>query len=327
MFRVLIVANRFSEVSTEPVDRLKAEGWEVIEQYHDIGVLHEDVFSELIKGVDAVIVSATDRVNSRVIATGDELKIVAVRGVGYQGIDLETATKKKLMVTNTPGANADAVADLTMGYVIALARHIPMIDRRMRRGEWYRMRTGDVYGQTLGLVGLGEIGKKVVQRAVGFDMRSITYDIVKDLDFARRFGVQYLTFEEVLCASDFVSIHIPLTESTRGFIGRRELAMMKRNAFVINTARGGIVDEEALYEALKEHRIAGAAFDVFAEEPTPNSKLLALENMISTPHIGGYSDKCWSVMADTAVENVIAALKGGVPPNLVNREVLDSIGL
>jgi len=277
--RVLIVANRFVEVSRKPIDRLKAEGWEVIEQYHEIGALREDVFSELVRGVDAVIVSATDRVSSRVIEAADKLRIIAVRGVGFQGVDVSTATEKKLMVTNTPGANADAVADLTMGYILALARHIPMIDRRMRQGEWYRIRTADVYGQTLGLVGLGEIGKKVAKRAVGFDMRIITYDIVQDLDFARRFGAVYLGLEEVLTASDFVSIHIPLTESTRGFVGRRELGMMKRSAFLINTARGGVVDEEALYEALREDRIAGAACDVFTEEPTSNSKLLALDNM------------------------------------------------
>lgn len=323
MTQLLIVANRFSEVSTEPINRLKAEGWEVIEQYHEIGTLREDVFVDLIKNAEAVIVSATDTVSSRVIETANKLKIIAVRGVGYQDIDIEAATQKEVMVTNTPGGNADAAADLTMGFIIALARHIPMIHCKMRRGEWYRIRTKDVYGQTLGLIGMGEIGKKVVQRATGFDMKIIAHDIVKDLDFARRFGVHYVTLEEVLCSSDFISIHIPLTESTRGLIGEKEFGKMKKSAFVINTARGGIVNERALYEALKAHRIAGAACDVFAEEPTKNLKLLALDNMISTPHIGGYSDKSWSILAEIAVDNVIAALKGRVPPNLVNFEVLD----
>jgi D-3-phosphoglycerate dehydrogenase len=229
------------------------------------------------------------------------------------------------MVTNTPGANADAVADLTMGFIIALARDIPAIDRRMRQGEWHRMRTRDVYGQTLGLIGLGDIGKKVVKRATAFDMKIITYDIVQDLDFARRSGIRYVSLEEVLRSSDFISVHVPLTESTRDLIDRREMSIMKESAFLINTARGGIVNEEALYEALKDHRIAGAASDVFTQEPTQNVNLLALDNMISTAHIAGYSDKSWSVMAEMAVDNVIAALNGRVPPNLVNRGVLDKM--
>ncbi len=323
--RVLIVANRFSEVSREPIDRLKAEGWEVIEAYHEIGTLREDVFAKLIKDVEAVIVSATEAVSAEVIGAGDRLKIIAVRGVGYQGIDLEAATNKNVIVTNTPGANADATADLAMGFIIALARQIPMIDRKMRQGEWYRIRTADVYGQTLGLIGMGGIGKKVAQRAKGFDMGILAYDIVRDLDFARELGIQYVTLEETLRSSDFISIHVPLTESTRGLIGEGKIAMMKKTAFLINTSRGGIVNEEALYEALKAKRIAGAACDVFAEEPTQNTKLLALDNMIATPHIGGYSEKSWSLLADTAVENVIAVLNGRMPPNPVNREVLDKI--
>jgi len=320
--RVLIVANRFSEVSTKPVERLKREGCEVVEAYHEIGVLREDHYCELIGGVDAVIVSAVDTVNSRVIEAGETLKVIAVRGVGYQGVNLETATTKGIMVTNTPGANADAVADLTMGFIMALAKQIPMIDRRMRKGEWYRIRTTDVYGQTLGLIGLGGIGRKVVQRAKGFDMRMITYDIVKDPDFARRYHLEYVSFEDVLRTSDFVTLHVPLTDATKNLIGPEELTMMKPTAFLVNTARGGIVSEDALYTALKTGLIAGAACDVFSVEPTFNSRLLALDNMISTPHIGGYTDKCWSVMADVVVENVLAALRGEVPPNLVNPDAL-----
>jgi phosphoglycerate dehydrogenase-like enzyme len=325
MTKVLIVANRFSEVSPQPVDRLRAEGWEVIERYHEIGALREDTFVDLIKDVEAVIVSAVDEVSLRVIEAANKLAIIASRGVGYQGVDLEAATQRKIMVTNTPGANADAVADLAVGFIIALARHIPLIDRRTRRGEWHRIRTRDVYGQTLGLIGLGDIGKKVVKRAVGFDMTIITYDIVQDPDFARRFGIRYVPLEEVLRSSDFISIHVPLTESTMDLVGQREINMMKESAFLINTARGGIVNEEALYQALKDHRIAGAACDVFVEEPTQNLKLLALDNMISTAHIAGYSDKSWSAMAEMAVDNVIATLKGGIPPNLVNRDVLDKM--
>jgi D-3-phosphoglycerate dehydrogenase / 2-oxoglutarate reductase len=323
MRQILIVANRFSEVSTEPVERLKREGWEVVEQYHEIGTLRDDVFSDLIKNADAVIVSATDTVSARVIDAAKKLKIISVRGVGYQGIDIDAANQKKIMVTNTPGGNADAAADLTLGFMIALARQIPMIDRRMRRGEWYRIGTKDVYGQTLGLLGLGEIGKKVVQRAAGFDMKIIAYDIVKDLDFAKQFGVLYVTFDEVLRSSDFISIHMPLTKSTEKLIGEAEFLKMKDSAFIINNARGGIIDEKALYQALKAGYIAGAACDVFAEEPTKSLDLLGLDTMISTPHIGGYSDKSWSVLAEMAVENVIAALKEQVPPNLINREVLD----
>jgi D-3-phosphoglycerate dehydrogenase len=326
MTQVLIVANRFADVSPHPIDRLKAEGWEVIEQYFEIGALDEDTFVKLIKDADAAIVSATDKVNAKVIAGANNLKIIAARGVGYQGVDLEAATQRGVFVTNTPGANAEAVADLTMGFVIALARYILIIDRKMRQGDWYRIRTRDVYGQTLGLIGLGDVGKKVVQRAAGFDMKMITYDIVQDLDFAEKFGVRYVPLEEVLRSSDFISIHVPLNESTRDLIGREELSMMKETAFLINTARGGIVNEEALYEALKERRIAGAACDVFAEEPTQNLKLLALDNMISTAHMAAYSDNSWSAMAEIVVDNVIATLKGEIPPNVVNRDVLDKKG-
>jgi D-3-phosphoglycerate dehydrogenase len=323
MTQVLIVANRFSEVSSAPVDRLRAAGFEVVEQCYELGALKDDVFIGLIRNAAAVICSAMDRVTPAIMDAAPGLKVVATRGVGYQGIDLEAATERGILVTNTPGANADGVADMAMGFILSLARQIPRLDRFMHQGQWARVRSGDVYGQTLGLIGLGMIGKKVVKRAFGFDMKILVHDIVQDIPFAEQYGAKYVSLEEVLRNSDFISVHTPYTEKTKGLVGARELALMKPGAFIINSARGGIIDERALFEALKAGRIAGAASDVFAEEPTKNLDLLALDNMISTPHVAGYTDKAWSAMAELAVDNVIAGLKGEIPPSLVNRDVLN----
>ncbi len=294
-----------------------------------------EVLLEKARQVDALVTLLTDRVDCRVIEEGarNRLRIIAQYAVGFDNIDVECATRHGVYVTNTPGVLTEAVADLTWALILAAARRIVEADRYVRSGEWYRGGTAwhpelmlgmELSGKVLGIIGFGRIGRAVARRARGFNMKVIYYDIVRaPEEVERELGARYVDLETLLREADIVSIHVPLTPETRHMIGERELRMMKRTTILVNTARGAVVDTEALVRALKEGWIAAAALDVFEEEPLPpDHPLTKLPNVVLAPHIGSATRETRERMACAVLENLLAFRDGREPPNLVNRDVV-----
>lgn len=271
---------------------------------------------ELLNGMDGAVVGVVP-MTDRVIESASSLKVVSMHGVGFDHVDLEAAARKGLIVANCPGANDQAVADLTIGLMVAIARQIRFADQDVRNGKWGRYHGSELWKKTLGLIGLGRIGHGVAKRALGFDMQVLAYDPYVDEVQAEEIGVRMSSFEEVISAADFLSLHAALTEETRHMIGKSELEHMKPSAFLINTARGGLVDEEALYAALARGQLAGAALDSFATEPPIGSPLLQLENVVLTPHIGAHTQEAIERVGVLAAQNVVQALRTGEPVHRV----------
>jgi len=263
-----------------------------------------------------------EAVNDAYLAKAPKLKVVARFGVGYDTVDVEACTRRKVYVTYTPDVLSAAVADITWALILGFMRRIPEADR-FTREEWGKRARGfpfgwDISGKTLGFLGLGRIGREAAKRAQGFDVRMIYRDIVPKPELERLYGVKPVGFEELLRTSDILSIHVPLLPSTRHIIGRKELAMMKPTAIIINTSRGPVIDQDALTEALKTRRIAGAALDVFEEEPIPlTHPLLKLDNLVVTPHIASATRETRRRMAERCAESVRALLEGKRPPFMV----------
>ncbi len=314
-YKVLVTPRSFAASSDAPVRLLEDSGCDVIR--NPLGrMLTEQELKTMARDVDGLIVGL-ERVSREVMLAATRLKVISKYGVGLDNIDLETARARGITVTYTPESNSEAVADLTMGLILGVARQIPLADRSLRAGEWRRFVGSSVWGRTIGVVGTGHIGRGVVKRAHGFNMRILCCDKFEDAEFAARYGAKYVDLDRLVKSSDFVTLHVPLTDETRGLIGRRELSIMKRTAYLVNTARGEIVDEDALYEALSDNRIAGAALDVFGAEPPTGSRLVELDNVVLTPHIGAHTDEAITDMGCKASKNVIAALTGASPEDAV----------
>jgi phosphoglycerate dehydrogenase-like enzyme len=245
--------------------------------------------------------------------------------VGYDAIDLKAATAHDVAVTTTPGTLEFAVADHVFGMILNLAHHIGQDDRAIRRGEWRPLWGVDVWRKTLGVAGLGRIGKMVVQRACGFEMRVLAYDPYPDVAFAEANGVELVSFEDLLRRSDFVTLHMPLQPDTARLINEGTLALMKPSAFLINAARGGVVDEDALYDALANHRIAGAGLDVRAVEPPTDNRFAEFENVVLTPHDSGSTDGRRVACSSMAAGSVLSVIRGERPAGLLNPEVWPSL--
>lgn len=325
--KVLIVASGFVQQSRRPIEILEEAGFTVEEREYGLAGLNqnEDEFCRIIKGADALVVTGMDRVTRRVMAGADRLKMIAIRSSGFEGTDLKAATDYGIAVTHNPGANKEPVADLAVGLMIAVARKMPWMDRGMREGKYNEIRpqVKDIFGKTLGIIGLGRIGKTVVRRVKGFDMKVLYHDIVAYDDFAREHGIRKVPLEELLQESDVITLHVPLDETTRKMIGPKEISRMKADAILINTCRGPVVDEEALLAALKSGRLYGYGTDVYTQEPPQNLDLVRLDNVISTPHVGGITEGGLMGLAMATVTKIVQYLKEGiVPENLLNPEVL-----
>ena len=315
--------------------RLFDEAISLIEEYADVEVYDSeeepapyDLILEKVRDIDGLLCLLTDKIDARVIEAGERLKVISNYAVGYDNIDVEAATKRGIYVTNTPGVLTETTADLAWAILMAIARRVVEADKYVRAGRWVHawgpkmMLGSDVHGKTLGIVGLGRIGSAVARRAKGFNMRVIYYDVVRREDLEGELDLEYKPLEELLKEADYITLHVPLTKDTYHLIGERELNMMKPTAYLINTSRGAVVDQRALYRALKERRIAGAALDVFEREPIdPDDPLLELDNVVLTPHIGSASVETRKKMAMMAAENLVSVLRGVEPPNLVNPEV------
>ena len=294
---------------------------------------HERVLTrqELIDGVkeaDGLLCLLTDTIDKEVMDANPKLKIISNYAVGYNNIDVEEATRRGIMVTNTPGVLTDTTADLTWAILMCVARRIVEADRFTRQGkfkQWSPMLFlgSDVHHSTLGIVGFGRIGRAVARRARGFEMKVLYTDVRRAPEkVEKELEAKFVFLDELLSSSDFVSLHAPLLSTTYHLIGEKELRRMKKTAFLINAARGPLVDEKALVRALKEGWIAGAALDVYENEPELTPGLAELDNVVLVPHIGSASTATREKMATMAATNLLAGLKGEVPPNLVNREVL-----
>ena len=281
--------------------------------------------ARLVADVEAIIPMGAHPIPEPVIAAAPRLRIVAVAAVGYNIVDVAAATRRSILVTNTPGVLTETTADMAWALMLGVARRVPESDRFVRAGKWTgvywsQLMGADVHGTTLGIIGLGRIGQAIARRAQGFGMRVLYHKRTPDPEAERRVGAEYRAKADLLREADFVVLSIPLTEETRHLIGAAELALMKPTAFLVNVARGPVVDEAALVEALRSKRIAGAGLDVFEEEPTIHPGLLGLENLALTPHIGSASGATRRRMATRAAENCVAAFEGHRPPNLVNPE-------
>lgn len=304
------------------VDRtLRAEGYETL--YKPLhGIRSPEELIELLKGIDGAI-AAGDPFTAKVIEASPQLKVISRTGVGYDAIDVKAATARGVAVCNTPGVNRHAVAEWTFALMLCCARKMKENLSEVRGGGWNRHEGMDLAGKTLGIVGLGTIGKELAQRADAFEMRVLACDLFRDVLFAEDHRVTFVPLERLLAESDFVSMHLFLNDKSRHIINDETLALMKPTAFLINTARGGIVDTEALCRAIREKRIAGAALDVVEGEPLrADSPLRDLDNVYLSPHVGGVTADARRLSGAMAAENLISALKGERPRGIVNPEVL-----
>lgn len=326
MAEIFITRRVFRDV----IDILEKEG-------HTIDINDSDRIlpaRELVKrahGKTGLICLLNDSIDSVVMDKLPSLKVISNIAVGYDNIDIAAATQRGIMVTNTPGVLTETTADLAFALLLGAARRIPEADRYTRAGKfknWQLMQPHmgvDIYEKTLGIVGMGAIGQAVAKRAKkGFDMRVIYFSSSRKERAEKEFGAEFVTFNELLSLSNFISIHVPLTEKTKHMFSTEAFKKMKNTAILINTARGPVVDETALVEAIKEGQIRGAALDVFEEEPIIHPELIKLkENVVLAPHIGSASIETRLRMAKMAARNMVQGLKGNRPPNLVNKR-LDS---
>ena len=269
----------------------------------------------------------TDSIDSDVLTGSDKLLVVSNMATGFDNVDVKTASQNRILVTRTPGVLTKTTADFAFALLLAAARRITEADRHVRSGRWrtwepQALLGRDVFGGTLGIVGLGQIGLAVAKRARGFGMRVLYYSRSRKPALEKRWRLTWVGLDELLEQADFVSLHAPLTPETQHLIGKRELDLMRPEAILINTTRGGLLDQRALYEALRDKRIAGAALDVTEVEPiSGNDQLLRLENVIITPHIGSASVETRTRMALLAVDNLLTALRGYMPRQTVNPEI------
>ena len=314
------------QIPNKGIDMLEGKGYEVVINPHDRSLSKEELITAL-KEVryDAVLCDLDDKITAEVFdVAGKQCKIFANYAVGYDNIDLKAAGERGIIVTNTPGVLTNTVAEHTFALILSIAHRVVEADRFTRAGkfkEWSPMLFlgNDVFGKILGIVGLGRIGSRVAYHArKGFDMRVIYYDVKRSEEFEKEYGAEYLEdVDDVFKEADFVSIHVPLLTETRHLVDARKLALMKKNAYLVNTSRGPVVDEQALVEALKKRTIRGAALDVFENEPALAPGLKDLENVILTPHIASATEETRQAMSELAARNIIEALEGRIPPNLV----------
>lgn len=319
--RVLVSREVFDETL-----ELLAPHFEVESNQADVRYSPDELARRL-AGKQGAVISTSDRVDGALLDRCPDLKVVANVGVGYNNIDVAACTARGVMVTNTPGVLTDSVADYTMGLVIACCRRLGEAERYLRAGEWkgnYLKQTlgMDVHGATLGIIGMGRIGQAVARRALGFDMKILYHNRSRlPAEEETACKAAYRSKDDLLREADIVVLLMPYSPQTHHLIGARELSLMKPTAVLVNVARGGIVDDAALVEALRRRAIWAAALDVYENEPHFNPALLDLPNALLSPHIASASEPTRKAMANTAARNCIAALTTGDPPNLVNPDV------
>jgi D-3-phosphoglycerate dehydrogenase / 2-oxoglutarate reductase len=323
MSKVLVALPTVHEPMQVALERLRAAGCEIVFNPHSRMHTEEELVG-LLPGVVATI-AGTEPYTERVFAAAPQLKVVARSGVGYDAIDLAAATRHRVAIAMGFGANHNAVADFAFSLMAALASRLIPYHALVVDGRWQRSTHMPIWQTTTGIIGLGRIGRALARRCRGFDMRVLAYDVVPDAGFARQHGVELVDLATLFAEADFISVHAPHTPETDKIVSRERIALMKPTAFLVNTARGGLVDEAALAEALRDRRIAGAGLDVFEIEPLPpQSPLRDLPNVVMTPHCAGSNIDAIAAMAERVVENVLALLEGRDPgaDYVLNPEVI-----
>jgi D-3-phosphoglycerate dehydrogenase len=304
-------------------------GIELLRSKFDVDVDADTPLEEIIGRYDAIVIRSATKLTADLIDRAARLRMIGRAGVGIDNVDVDAATRRGIIVANAPGSTVVSAAEQTVGLLVALARNIPQAHAALKQGRWERSKWGGVEldGKTLGVVGFGRIGQQVARRAVGLGMHVVAYDpFVSDERF-RELGVdQAPTLDEVLGAADFLTLHSPLTDETRALINRETIAKMRNGARLVNAARGALIDEEALAEAIRSGKLAGAALDVFSSEPY-DGPLLELDEVVVTPHLAASTDEAQDRAGLIIAEQVVAALEGGVVPNAVNIPVVDKAAL
>ena len=323
-FTVLIESRPFCAFDDTPMEQLKSSGMDLIDM-RGSGI-QDPKFVEALNRVDAILCGNDLVVNDAVLDMAPRVKAIAKMGAGLDTVDIAAATRHNAVVFHTPGANNQAVADHTFGLILNVARKIIYCDRSLRENRWEHTKIMglEIWQKTLGLIGLGAIGRCVALRAKGFQMKIVAYDPLWPTAFADEQGIEQVNLEELLKVSDIVSIHVPLIPETTWMIDEKALSRMKPSAILINAARGGIVNETDLYQALKNKVIAGAGLDVFENEPPTNSALLDLDNVVLTPHTAAFTFEGMNNMSVGVVEQLIAYFNGAKPVHIVNPEAWDA---
>jgi D-3-phosphoglycerate dehydrogenase len=304
-------------------DPIAEEGIQSLRSYAQVDVktkLELEQLKAIISDYDALIVRSQTKVGAEVIESGKKLKVIGRAGVGIDNIDVDAATKNGIVVVNAPTGNIIAAAEHTIALMLALARNVPQADGQLKSGKWRREEFvgTEIRNKTLGIIGLGNVGSEVAKRVQAFEMRIIAHDPFVSEDYARNLKVELVSLDQLLKEADFITLHVPLTATTKKLIGSKELARLKPTARIINCARGGLIDEEALIKAIKAGKIAGAAFDVFDHEPVTDSPLFKEDKIIVTPHLGASTIEAQTSVAKDVATEVLAVLQGQFSKYAVN---------
>ena len=320
MRKVLVAPATLAGVEAKYLQVLRNGDFDLVFPERAVQLTEEELLHDL-QGISAAL-AGSEPYMRRVFESSPDLRVIARAGVGYDAVDVAAATEHGVVVTITPGANQDSVTEHAFALILALAKNVVSADRTTKAGGWQREATLPLRGRTIGLAGLGRIGKTMAVRAIQFGMRVLAHEPFPDVAFVKQWGLLLVPLEELLAESDYVSLHMPLTADSKYVINRRTLGLMKPSAFLINTARGALVSEADLAEALQARRIAGAAIDVFENEPPGNHPLLQLDNVIVTPHTAGIDLQSRDDMALMAAEAIVALSRGEWPAQqIVNPEV------
>lgn len=316
--KILVTPTSLQPGKNEPaLAPLRAFADELV--FNDTGKpLSEDDLIPLLQGCDG-IVAGLDSITRKVMEACPDLKVISRYGAGYDRVDIAAAKELGIKVTNTPGVNAQAVGELAFGLILSLARKIPYLNKETRSGSWVRSTGMELHGKTLGILGLGAIGKVVAACAKGFGMTVLAYDPYINEEYCKNNQIESVSFTELMSRSNVVSLHLPLLESTHHMIDAEALQLLPDGAILVNASRGGIIDEDAAYDALKSGKLSGLGLDAFEVEPPIGSKLFELDNVIATPHTGAHTKEATDNMANASVKNLIDLLTGQDCPYIVNR--------
>lgn len=280
--------------------------------------LQSEQLQDMLKDVDGMI-AGLDDIDARALQAAPDLKVVARYGVGINNVDLDAAAEQGIIVTNTPGANAVSVAELTIGLILNMLRPMLQAVRETKQGDWPRYKGFSLEGKTVGILGLGAIGKETAKRLAGFDCHIFAHDIYRDEAFASKYELEYAELEDILTRADIISLHLPLTPETEGLVDQDFITAMKPGAWLVNTARGELIQEDALVQAVKSGHLRGAALDAFRQEPPEkDSPLLSMKEILTTPHMGAHSDSAKNAMGRMAMNDCLAVLRGEEPEHRVN---------